>query len=133
MRMGRPALLTSLLMEHRRVLSSRAALRARSHALPTVLCARSTKIRIRDRATSFVIPAMERAVSDCRSVNSVRSERPRLAKVTDMLFKLRTRVLNFFTDADPLISVGSIIATPPGHYVWRCHVVDHHAASPLMP
>jgi hypothetical protein len=45
-----------------------------------------------------------------------------------MLTKLRcphTRVLNFFTDADPLMSVGSIIATTPGHYVWRCHIVDH--------
>ena len=45
-----------------------------------------------------------------------------------MLSKLRcphTRVLNFFTDADPHMSVGSIIATAPGHYVWRCHIVDH--------
>jgi hypothetical protein len=45
-----------------------------------------------------------------------------------MLSKLRcphTRVLNFFTDVDPLISVGSIIATAPGQYVWRCHIVDH--------
>ena len=44
-----------------------------------------------------------------------------------MLSRLRcphTRVLNFFTDADPHMSVGSIIATAPGHYVWRCHIVD---------
>jgi hypothetical protein len=47
-----------------------------------------------------------------------------------MLSKLRcphTRVLNFFMDADPNMSVGSIIATAPGHYVWRCHLVDHRS------
>jgi hypothetical protein len=45
-----------------------------------------------------------------------------------MLSKRRcpqTKLLNFFTDADPHMSVGSIIATAPGHYVWRCHIVDH--------
>ena len=43
-----------------------------------------------------------------------------------MLSKLRcphTGLVNFFTDADPCISVGSIIATGPSHYVWRCHLV----------
>jgi hypothetical protein len=44
-----------------------------------------------------------------------------------MLSKQRcphTGVVNFFTDADPFMSVGSIIATAPSRYVWRCHVVD---------
>jgi len=33
-----------------------------------------------------------------------------------------TRVLNFFTDTDPFISVASVIAIAPGHHVWRCHI-----------
>jgi hypothetical protein len=36
-----------------------------------------------------------------------------------------TGILNFFTDIDPFMSVGSIIATAPSRYVWRCHLVDH--------
>ena len=46
-----------------------------------------------------------------------------------MLSKQRcphTGLVNFFTDADPFMSVGSIIATAPSRYVWRCHLVDHH-------
>ena len=45
-----------------------------------------------------------------------------------MLSKLRcphTGLVNFFTDVDPFMSVGSIIATGPSRYVWRCHLVDH--------
>jgi hypothetical protein len=45
-----------------------------------------------------------------------------------MLSKLRcpqTGVVNFFTDVDPFMSVGSIIATAPSRYVWHCHLVDH--------
>jgi hypothetical protein len=45
-----------------------------------------------------------------------------------MLSKLRcphTGLVNFFTDADPFMSVGSIIATAPSRYVWRCHLLDH--------
>jgi hypothetical protein len=45
-----------------------------------------------------------------------------------MLSKLRcphTGLVNFFTDVDPFLSVGSIIATAPSRYVWRCHLVDH--------
>ena len=45
-----------------------------------------------------------------------------------MLSKLRcphTGLVNFFTDADPFMSVGSIVATAPSRYVWRCHLVDH--------
>src|SRR4030095_2013610 len=45
-----------------------------------------------------------------------------------MLSKLRcphTGLVNFFTDVDPFMSVGSIIATAPSRYVWRCHLVDH--------
>jgi hypothetical protein len=36
-----------------------------------------------------------------------------------------TGVLNFFKDADPFFSIGSIIATAPTEYVWRCHLVDY--------
>ena len=46
-----------------------------------------------------------------------------------MLSKQRcphTGLVNFFTDADPFMSVGSIIATAPFRYVWRCHVGDQH-------
>ena len=45
-----------------------------------------------------------------------------------MLSKQRcphTGLVNFFTDVDPFLSVGSIIATAPSRYVWRCHLVDH--------
>jgi hypothetical protein len=45
-----------------------------------------------------------------------------------MLSKLRcphTGLVNFFTDIDPFLSVGSIIATAPSRYVWRCHLVEH--------
>jgi hypothetical protein len=54
-----------------------------------------------------------------------------------MLSKLRcphTGLVNFFTDLDPFLSVGSIIATGPSCYVWRCHLVDHRcgvAADPV--
>jgi hypothetical protein len=47
-----------------------------------------------------------------------------------MLSKQRcshTGLVNFFTDADPFMSVGSIIATAPSRYVWRCHLVDHRS------
>ena len=46
-----------------------------------------------------------------------------------MLSKQRcphTGLVNFFTDADPFMSVGSIIATAPSRYVWRSHLVGHH-------
>jgi hypothetical protein len=46
-----------------------------------------------------------------------------------MLSKLRcphTGLVNFFTDIDPFVSVGSIIATAPSRYIWRCHLLDHH-------
>ena len=36
-----------------------------------------------------------------------------------------TGLVNFFTDVDPFLSVGSIIAIAPSRYVWRCHLVDH--------
>ena len=36
-----------------------------------------------------------------------------------------TGVLNFFKDADPFFSIGSIVATGPARYVWRCHLLDH--------
>ena len=51
-----------------------------------------------------------------------------------MLSKLRcphTGVLNFFTDVDPLMSAGSIVATGPGHYIWRCHLFDHRCGMTL--
>jgi hypothetical protein len=54
-----------------------------------------------------------------------------------MLSKLRcphTGLVNFYTDIDPFMSVGSIIATAPSRYVWRCHLVDHRcgvAADPI--
>jgi hypothetical protein len=44
-----------------------------------------------------------------------------------MLLKHRcphTGILNFFTDIDPFMSIGSIIAIGRGRYVWRCHVID---------
>ena len=34
----------------------------------------------------------------------------------------------FFTDVDPFVSVGSIIATAPSRYVWRCHLLIIAAA-----
>jgi hypothetical protein len=49
-----------------------------------------------------------------------------------MLSKRRcphTRILNFFTDIDPFMSVGSIIATGRARYVWRCHLVDHRCGT----
>ena len=45
-----------------------------------------------------------------------------------MLLMLRcphTGLVNFFTDVDPFLSVGSIIAAAPSRYIWRCHLVDH--------
>ncbi len=52
-----------------------------------------------------------------------------------MLSKSRcpfTGVVNFFTLADPLLSVGSVAVTgAPARYVWRCHVGDE--ASGLAP
>lgn len=53
-----------------------------------------------------------------------------------MLSKLRclhTGVVNFFTDVDPFFSVGSIIATAPSRYVWRCHLVDHRCGVTADP
>jgi hypothetical protein len=53
-----------------------------------------------------------------------------------MLSKLRcphTGLVNFFTDVDPFISVGSIIATGPSRYVWRCHLVDHRCGVTTDP
>ena len=45
-----------------------------------------------------------------------------------MLSKQRcphTGLVNFFTDVvDPCMSVGSIIATAPSRYIWRCHLLD---------
>jgi hypothetical protein len=49
-----------------------------------------------------------------------------------MLLKQRcphTGILNFFTDIDPFMSVGSIIATGRARYVWRCHLVDHRCGT----
>jgi hypothetical protein len=49
-----------------------------------------------------------------------------------MLSKRRcphTGILNFFTDIDPFISVGSIIAIRRGRYVWRCHVNDQRCGT----
>ena len=45
-----------------------------------------------------------------------------------MLSKQRcphTGLVNFCTDIDPFMSVGSIIETGPSRYVWRSHLVDH--------
>jgi hypothetical protein len=53
-----------------------------------------------------------------------------------MLSKLRcphTGVVNFFTDVDPLMSVGSIIAIAPSRYVWRCHLVEHRCGVTTDP
>ena len=53
-----------------------------------------------------------------------------------MLSKLRcphTGLVNFFTDADPFMSVGSIIATAPSRYVWRCHLLDHRCGVATDP
>ena len=53
-----------------------------------------------------------------------------------MLSKLRcphTGVVNFFTDVDPFMSVGSIIATAPSRYVWRCHLVEHRCGVTTDP
>ena len=49
-----------------------------------------------------------------------------------MLLKRRcphTGILNFFADIDPFMSVGSIIATARGRYVWRCHLIDHRCGT----
>ena len=49
-----------------------------------------------------------------------------------MLSKRRcphTGIVNFFTDIDPFMSVGSIIAIGRARYVWRCHVVDHRCGT----
>jgi len=36
-----------------------------------------------------------------------------------------TGVVNYFTDRDPLLAVGSVAATgTPPRYVWRCYVGD---------
>jgi hypothetical protein len=48
-----------------------------------------------------------------------------------MLLKHRcphTCILNFFTDIEPFMSVGSIIAIGRGRYVWRCHLIDRRSA-----
>jgi hypothetical protein len=53
-----------------------------------------------------------------------------------MLSKLRcphTGLVNFFTDIDPFLSVGSIAATGPSRYVWRCHLVDHRCGVSTDP
>jgi len=53
-----------------------------------------------------------------------------------MLSKLRcphTGLVNFFTDVDPYMSVGSIIATAPSRYVWRCHLVEHRCGVTADP
>jgi hypothetical protein len=53
-----------------------------------------------------------------------------------MLSKLRcphTGLVNFFTDVDPFMSVGSIIATAPSRYVWRCHLVAHRCGVTTAP
>jgi hypothetical protein len=49
-----------------------------------------------------------------------------------MLLKHRcphTGILNFFTDNDPFMSVGSIIAIGRGRYVWRCHLIDRRGGT----
>ena len=49
-----------------------------------------------------------------------------------MLLKHRcphTGILNFFTDNDPFMSVGSIIAIGRGRYVWRCHLIDQRCGT----
>ena len=49
-----------------------------------------------------------------------------------MLLKHRcphTGILNFFTDSDPFMSVGSIIAIGRGRYVWRCHLMDRRGGA----
>jgi hypothetical protein len=42
-----------------------------------------------------------------------------------------TGVVNFFTETDPLLSVGSVAETGaagrPGRYVWRCYVGEESA------
>ena len=53
-----------------------------------------------------------------------------------MLSKLRcphTGLVNFFTDVDPFMSVGSIIATAPSRYEWRCHLVEHRCGVTVDP
>lgn len=40
-----------------------------------------------------------------------------------------TGILNFFTDSDPFMSVGSIIAIGRGRYVWRCHLIDQRCGT----
>ncbi|MGE0848812.1 MAG: hypothetical protein AB7O44_04195 [Hyphomicrobiaceae bacterium] len=51
-----------------------------------------------------------------------------------MLSKSRcpfTGVVNFFTETDPLLSVGSVaemgVSGQPGRYVWRCYLGDESA------
>jgi hypothetical protein len=49
-----------------------------------------------------------------------------------MLLKHRcphTGILNFFTDINPFMSVGSIIAIGRGRYVWRCHLIDQRCGT----
>ena len=49
-----------------------------------------------------------------------------------MLLKHRcphTGILNFFTDNDPFMSIGSIIAIGRGRYVWRCHLIDERSGT----
>jgi hypothetical protein len=53
-----------------------------------------------------------------------------------MLSKLRcphTGLVNFFTDVDPFMSVGSIIETAPSRYMWRCHLVEHRCGVTTDP
>jgi hypothetical protein len=44
-----------------------------------------------------------------------------------------TGLVNFFTDIDPFMSVGSIIETGTSRYVWRCHLVDHRCGVTTDP
>jgi hypothetical protein len=53
-----------------------------------------------------------------------------------MLSKQRcphTGLVNFYTDIDAFMSVGSIIETGPSRYVWRCHLVDHRCGVTTDP
>ena len=42
-----------------------------------------------------------------------------------------TGILNFFTDVDPFMSVGSIIAIGGDRYVWRCHLNDQRCGTAI--
>jgi hypothetical protein len=39
----------------------------------------------------------------------------------------RTGVINLFTEADPLLAVGSIVEVGPSQFVWRSHIDDCQA------